>query len=183
MKLGQKMRILKDRRTETVVCPTFFSGCSQTSDFSNCIWKLYIEFSVPRIFVKDICTCVSSYKYNFSANFSRIFQRIQLRDIELNKSWDFDAVQSDVEIIFCSDLQREFGWFWQFCEYRIPNVKRVIFMNVRSPMDRTKNRFRHRPVYPFKALAISSNLIKELSLAVHSTPVTEESSKLRIYFA
>ena len=38
-----------------------------------------------------------SYKYNFAANFSRIFLRIQPRDIELNKSWDFDAVQSDVE--------------------------------------------------------------------------------------
>ena len=127
MKSGQKMRILKDRRTETVVCRTIFQRV-----YTNVrLFKLHLEI-VYRIrctknFRRRHLHLSLSYKYNFSANFSRIFQRIQPRDIELNKSWDFDAVQSDVEIIFCSDLQREFGWFWQFCEYRIPNVKRVIY--------------------------------------------------------
>ena len=65
--------------------------------------------------------------------------------------------------------------FGNFVNIEFQMLSASYIMNVESPMDRTKNRFCHRPVYPFKALAISSNLIKELSLAVHSTPVTGES--------
>ena len=175
------MRILKDRRTETVVRRTIFQRV-----YTNVrLFKLHVV-NVYRIFCtknfrKRHLHLSLSYKYNFSANFSRIFQRIQPRDIELNKSWD--AVQSDVEkysAVTCSENVDGFG---NFVNIEFQMLSASYIMNVESPMDRTKNRFCHRPVYPFKALAISSNLIKELSLAVHSTPVTGESSKLRIYFA
>ena len=67
----------------------------------NRLFKLHLE-NVYRIlgsknFRSRHLHLFLSYKYNFAANFSRIFLRIQPRDIELNKSWDFDAVESDVE--------------------------------------------------------------------------------------